>query len=301
MKTLSKDKYKYDYLVKNRKYINMFYSGSDSKSMKKFNSANFFYSYLLPFSIFKVISPTYREEIYNNGKWYSKSQHHWIERYKEELAYAKAWPYISDVSSSIGGSYNFVTSLLTHDVYAARDNGEFIGETPKKTLGSVSKKLMDSSTISKADIKRFKDGTTAVHYYGAKEALVRVNEWVKWLKKNNIYDNTKIIIISDHGFARAYDSMFAHQDSKDDVTYSSYHATLFVKDFNQTGLLEINNDFMTTADVPYLALKDIDNKLSSQLKFDKKDGFRLYTNYEDKIPLIVKKNIFDEKNWLYSK
>jgi arylsulfatase A-like enzyme len=225
--------------------------------------------------------------------------------YIKNLAFLKAIPHISTIKDDINGSYNFITSDLTHDVYAARNNGKFQNIVPTETIKKDSKeweKLMnDTDTISSNNIKRFKNGYSAVHFFADKEALFRASKLFAWMKKNNIYDNTKIIIVSDHGQGGVYNPMFKSQKAKNDIWYGAYHPILMVKDFNSTGELKIDHTFMTIADVPSIALSVIDPQAKDKYSYDKTKGFKLYKSEKEKVFPTVFKNIFDPENWVYEK
>lgn len=80
-----------------------------------------------------------------------------------------------------------------------------------------------------------------------------LGEWFEYLKANDVYDNTRIIIVSDHG----YQYNFWTQNEME-----CYNPLLLYKDFNSTGF-SISEDFMTNADTPYLAVNDvIDNPIN---------------------------------------
>jgi len=262
-------------------------------------------SYLLPFSFFKISPPVLRKRIYNKGLWNNHKYSIWIMEYIKNLAFLKAIPHISTIKDDINGSYNFITSNLTHDVYAARNNGKFQNIVPTETIKKDSKeweKLMnDTDTISSNNIKRFKNGYSAVHFFADKEALFRASKLFAWMKKNNIYDNTKIIIVSDHGRGGVYNPMFKSQKAKNDVWYGAYHPILMVKDFNGIGELKIDHTFMTIADVPSIALSAIDPQAKNKYSYDKTKGFKLYKSEKEKVFPTVFKNIFDSENWVYEK
>ncbi|MDR1222264.1 MAG: membrane protein insertase YidC [Tannerella sp.] len=81
-------------------------------------------------------------------------------------------------------------------------------------------------------------------------------EYLEDMKKNGVYDNTRIIIVADHGSGERM------PDPKLDFTvqggqWTRYNPVLMVKDFNAAGSLLQNWDFMTNADVPQLALDGI--------------------------------------------
>ena len=79
--------------------------------------------------------------------------------------------------------------------------------------------------------------------------LELLGEWFDYLRDQGVYDNTRIIIVSDHGYNVNYleNALF-----DDGYGIESYIPMLMYKDFNSSGFI-VNYDFMTNADVPYLA------------------------------------------------
>jgi hypothetical protein len=79
-----------------------------------------------------------------------------------------------------------------------------------------------------------------------------MGDWFKYLKENGVYDNTRIILVSDHG-----PEFFKITDIGLPFVFNKFNPLLMMKDFGAHGDLEIDNTFMSNADVPSLALKDI--------------------------------------------
>ena len=80
--------------------------------------------------------------------------------------------------------------------------------------------------------------------------------WFDYLRKNNVYDNTKIILVADHGGAMRQMDELIHTEEWDvfkDV--EGYFPLLMVKDFNAKEFTE-DTTFMTNADVPTIAVTD---------------------------------------------
>lgn len=80
-------------------------------------------------------------------------------------------------------------------------------------------------------------------------SLLRICEWINYLKENDVYDNTRIIIVADHG--RFVEGEECH--------IADFNPLLLVKDFNASGKLKTDDSFMTNADVPYLAMNGLIN------------------------------------------
>ena len=89
--------------------------------------------------------------------------------------------------------------------------------------------------------------------------LTRLAEWLDYLRENDVYDNTRIIIAADHGFnmLQIEELMFAVDDDYRKAA-EFYFPLLMVKDFNSTGF-KTSNEFMTNADVPTLATTGVIN------------------------------------------
>lgn len=143
-----------------------------------------------------------------------------------------------------------------------------------------------------------------------------LGKYFSYLKENDAYDNTKIILVADHG---AGNTLMNHPGNftlpnGDDL--SKYNPLLMIKDFNSKGDLVTDNSFMTNADAPLLALADIVNNpvnpvTNIPLRANKSQGIYIatinnrtrhgHTKYQYKIDknqwLFVKDNIFDINNW----
>ncbi|MBQ2933813.1 MAG: YidC/Oxa1 family membrane protein insertase [Clostridia bacterium] len=91
-----------------------------------------------------------------------------------------------------------------------------------------------------------------MHYQTNMAALMRLSEWFDYLKENDVYDNTKIILVADHGYYLDQNEQLIHGD----IDANAFFPLLMVKDFGSTGEMQTNFDFMTNADVPTLAFKD---------------------------------------------
>jgi hypothetical protein len=91
------------------------------------------------------------------------------------------------------------------------------------------------------------------HYHVNMASMLRLGEWFDYLRENEVYDNTRIILVSDHGRDLAvFDTDYT--DPLYDIEY--YQSLLLVKDFYAEGFTT-SEDFMTNADVPTLAVEGL--------------------------------------------
>lgn len=102
------------------------------------------------------------------------------------------------------------------------------------------------------------------HYHVNTAALLRLGQWLDYLRDNGVYDNTRIIIVADHGRSLGLGSILYRSSDvsagpiKSDYTdVSAYNPLLLVKDFDSTDDFKTDTTFMTNADTPLLALSGI--------------------------------------------
>lgn len=91
-----------------------------------------------------------------------------------------------------------------------------------------------------------------IHYHVNMASMLKLGEWFEYLQSQGVYDNTRIIIVADHGkyLGSFEDRKIGDRDSDDTMWYNPL---LLVKDFGSTGF-HTDKSFMTNADTPTLAL-----------------------------------------------
>lgn len=171
--------------------------------------------------------------------------------------------------------------------------------------------------------KNFKTVSNAVliNSQALTASLKFIGKWIDYLKENDVYDNTRIIIVADHGFNLPIEEFKNFSSKKfSSVSPAWYYPILLVKDFNSSGDIKVDNTFMTNADTLFIAkeglgLENINPFTGNELKKEKSNGVDIYhckiveTNVEymaDKTKFTldkneayhVKENIFDENNWI---
>ena len=93
----------------------------------------------------------------------------------------------------------------------------------------------------------------AAHYHINMASLLRLGEWFDYMRENGVYDNTRIILVSDHGVdTYQRDDLILENGFDIERTY----ALLMVKDFHDKEL-KTSEEFMTCADVPAFAVENV--------------------------------------------
>lgn len=256
--------------------------------------------------LFKFSPFCFKRKIYDNASWLHTNSSGIVFRHTlSNLATLKVLPLISDTDSP-QKSIKIIASELTHFPWTIDDSGnvtkQFVEETEVEIPFDGFKKRCYNPVLP---------------YNTSRKALLLLAEWFNWLKENGIYDNTKIIIVSDHGYSGPNPMIPEWTDifTKDGVYLDGtarVHPLLLVKDFNERGDLKTSDIFMSNADVPALiasavggiegiAADPIKNPVADrELKVhftpwlpqeNRKNSFKIYAQYG------VKNNIFNRKNW----
>ena len=158
------------------------------------------------------------------------------------------------------------------------------------------------------------DYLSYAHYECSMSACILLGEWFDYLRENGLYDNTRIIIVADHGYSfNQFDELLLPEL---DFDAQQLNPALLVKDFNSTGFT-VSDEFMTTADTPSLALEGLVESpvnpfTGNAIDMTPKSG-DLYMYTSDTVGILTKNstrfedddrrwftvhdNIFDKNNW----
>ena len=93
----------------------------------------------------------------------------------------------------------------------------------------------------------------AVYYQTNMAALLQLGKWFDYMRENDVYDNTRIILVADHGRSALRDGD-EHRLGERDI--ENFYPLLMVKDFGSREFT-VSEEFMTNGDVPTLALEGI--------------------------------------------
>jgi len=188
------------------------------------------------FSFFKSAPLLLREVIYNNGNWWSTNDALIDFRLLlNNYAVLDFLPLLTDTNVVKKNTFTLIVNELTHEP-------SFLQAPDYVPVPYVTNR----GGTKYADI---------VNYPANAAALKRFGKWFEYLKNNELYNNSRIIICADHG-ADVSSGVFPHSE-RIFFNRESYNPLLLVKDFNADFTLRTDNSFMTNADVPFLAFKDI--------------------------------------------
>jgi hypothetical protein len=153
-----------------------------------------------------------------------------------------------------------------------------------------------------------------VPYKNNKWCFEQTTAWIKWMKKNGVYDNTKIVILSDHGIRDAknlsdvmIDNPYIPKEQNIVPLKELLNFTplLMVKDFNSHGKLKEDWRFLSNVDAIDIALNDTNittiNNPPERKLFSFLVSWRIKAYKQNKYPIDkayeIQKNVYEVKNW----
>ena len=190
-------------------------------------------------------------------------------------------------------SFIFACSSITHDIYC----------TPGDDFESAAPEFSSDSTLN--------------HYRANVAALKQLGKYFDYLRNEGVYNNTRIIIVSDHG--RGVELKQCKYFSDENKYLVSWYSPIFLcKDFDSTDSVKTDNTFMTNADTIFLAkeglgLSNINPFTKKVLVQNKENGINVYhckdwnaEHFKEATEFELEKdrawhvsnNIYEEKNWI---
>ncbi|WP_297298308.1 YidC/Oxa1 family membrane protein insertase [uncultured Brachyspira sp.] len=251
------------------------------------------------FALFRMIPVFLRAQLYSKNDWLIPNSGRnltIVGKSIQEFALLQALTNLTKINET-GNYFNIVHSDSTHEPF--NYNSNFIPS-------------INIEEVPNEDLEYFGGDFSARTYYSTVASFKELANFFNFLKENKVYDNTKIIIVSDHS-AYFSPSVF---DKNEMGMFKIFNSMLYFKDINSKGNIVSNNTFMTIADVPYLASKHLENPINpftSKLitndmktngimaieiaggKGDPNANYKMKYNFNRYF--IVKDNIFEKTNW----
>ena len=240
----------------------MFFDEAQKVKLTEYNRQNFFV-----FGLMKCMPLLIQKSISCNGTYFNSDA-----LYSQgQIAYS--------ASEAIGDpvvfldTYNVLLHLPNITTITQEDTNTFLLMTNDTTHWPtllqepdyVPASVVDNTAYDQANTDRFtlngktlkvEDFTQMSHYQINMASMLRLGDWFDYLRENDVYDNTRIILVADHGFPLGHFEELVLDPSAEELDLECYLPLLMVKDFDSHGFT-ISEDFMTNADVPTLAMEGI--------------------------------------------
>lgn len=241
---------------------------SDPASKEQYindNSRNFFF-----FGLTKSIPLCFQEILYDNGSYNTDKSVSYSTQTMTGLHTA------SGISQSFMSNYNVIKNLPVITNIDDGDTNTFMTMVNDVTHEPMllqepeyePSMYVDNTEYDKAHEDRFTlNGLTLkmetdqqiIHYQTNMATMIQLGEWFDYLRENDVYDNTRIILVSDHGRRLFHSDELVLENGEDMLTFCPI---LMVKDFG-TKEFKTSDEFMTISDVPTLATNGvIDNPVN---------------------------------------
>jgi hypothetical protein len=221
-------------------------------SMEDLSKANYA-DLLVLLASMRVVPYAAKEVLYEQGPWQPFLNHTAGNTFRE-WAELDALHALTDAVAK-ESNFNFISNILPHEPYYMGENCK-----PQREQFVVS----DEEVARRGHMSLF----SLQHAIAARCALLAVADYLDFLKKSGVYDNTKIVIVSDHGIVGPVQdtSTRARAGGTQSDIYVRTRSLLLVKDRDATGPLRVSETFMPNAEVPRIVCEEIGGCVNPYLR-----------------------------------
>ena len=244
---------------------NLFYETSDqysvalTKNVQKARNRNFFC-----FSLMKIAPVFIQDTLYDDGLYnaaVSSDNGYFVQcldglsrstgydpDFIDAYSVLTALPDITVVNDSSNNTFLMMCNDTTHSPCLLQEPDYTPAENVDNTAYDVdmnSRYTIDGKTMQMTDEKQ------VTHYHVNIASYTALGAWFDFLRENGVYDNTRIIIVSDHGT-----DLGQFDVTCNDFDMEYFMPLLLVKDFDAKGFT-VCDDFMTNGDTPVIAASGI--------------------------------------------
>ena len=240
---------------------------SNNSAEDVLNGANNMKRNILFYSLFKCAPVGMHSYLYDNGSYRNlqtgsstgQTNESPVTAEGENIDFADSYsvlkylPALTEVTDDSRSTFMMMCNDTTHSPQLLQlpdykpslkvDNREFEQEIPQRTNGA-------------GELIELPTPVQMTHYHCNMAAYLQLGKWFEYLKAQGVYDNTRIILVSDHGYwMRLRKEHFFGPAYEDEIV--SYNPILLVKDFDSRAPFHADEMQMTNADVPSLAVENL--------------------------------------------
>ena len=224
------------YTIENTEILGKYFAEKQNRSM-------FFYS------IMKILPVWGQNTLYEKGEYLNTDTRLvTTDAFLKAYAELEALPYMTGINDTSENNYIVLENMTAHSptvldpetylptVIEAKD---MFGDKSRFTLDGVKIKMRSENEVG--------------HYNAIMASMIAIGNWLDYLREQGVYDNTRIILVADHGnYSRQLDSL----NPTDNLNIQTHLPLLMVKDFNSKEWT-VSEEYMTNADVPALVLNGV--------------------------------------------
>lgn len=216
------------------------------------------------YSVYSTVSIWSQIVVYDGGAYLSSSYLNtdlvsWAQgktaatnAFKGAYSTMKLLPELTDITSDDVGNIIIMSNQLTHEPRVLQ-LPEYL---PEDEIDNSAYKWDSRRDIDGIKLDMSDSGQMA-YYHVNMAAIMLIGDWCDYLRRMGVYDNTRIIVVADHGAPVEFLNVGIFEDG---LNVGRFNPLLLVKDFKAKGF-ETDRSFMCNADVPYIAIEGLTNDM----------------------------------------
>ena len=200
------------------------------------------------YGLLKALPSALQPILYDSGNYFSTDKNHPMNgEFINSYTVLERLEEMTDTEAE-GSSFVFFHNYTTH----APEQLQLPNYVPAAFLDN--RAFADLTTLTIGGRTMSMELPEYVAHYDVNMALwLQLGRWFDYLREQGVYDNTRIIIVADHGYPL---HQFADLEFLDGENVQMYNPLIMVKDFDAHGFAT-SDEFMTCADTALTALAGI--------------------------------------------
>ena len=227
-------------------------------------------------------------------------------------------PAMTKIGESGENTFMVLSNTSTHDVTMLQEPAFLPQQVVDNTAYEAEHRVRGTSFGGHLELKT---AAQMEHYQSDMAAFIQLGRWFDFLRENGLWDNTRILVVSDHGYDLELNHILTGGNEGENALapydgIMAYNALMMIKDFGSGSGFTVENTFMTIADMPSEAMRNLimnpvnpftGNPISEDAKNEEEQyvmltDWRIAENhgnrFSDPVRLVLKnRNLFDESNW----
>lgn len=225
------------------------------------------------FSIMKTMPLVLQETIYEGGNYNKAALDVESVVYSEQILQSDT--VATGMNSAFMNAYNVLVNLPNMTNITEEETNTFLTLTNNTTHEPMllqepeyvpSQEVDNTQYYAEDNQERFvvnnvklkmEDSMHMSHYQTNMAVMLQLGKWFDYMRENDVYDNTRIIIASDHGrHVWQIDELVYDESIETFGDLEIFYPLLLVKDFDSKEFIT-SDEFMTQADIPTIAVENI--------------------------------------------
>ncbi len=222
----------------------------DSEYLHKWDDHNY-----IRHSLYIMAPFALRSVIYDDGNYLSQDKIRENQTLVGELRELELLPDMAEITNGDEDNLFVLTNLTAHS-YAQLQLPDFSlsdSVDNSKYLDAWNKSLHSLDPEGAMPIDDMTDPDRFKSYCANAASFREIGKWMDYLRKEGVYDNTRIIIVADHGF---YAFAFPQMVYEGGTSFEQFNPLLMVKDFGSKDY-EVSEELMSNADTVRIAMSGI--------------------------------------------